>query len=148
MTSAPHAEGRQFDPGQVYSRVYCDHGQSILGEAKGDREGGEGRLQTSASFFGWVWGGGSLCGCGSQREHLWLGMLVRTTLMSLAKQVQPSSDSCCCQLAAWSSGMILASGARGPGFNSRSSPITRCFLACQSEKLLKSLQSQFHAGID
>ena len=30
-----------------------------------------------------------------------------------------------CQLAAWSSGMILASGARGPGLNSRSSPLER-----------------------
>ena len=38
-------------------------------------------------------------------------------------------SSCCFerysyQLAVWSSGMILASGARGPGFNSHNSPLT------------------------
>ena len=32
-------------------------------------------------------------------------------------------------LAAWSSGMILAQGARGPGLNSRSSPLTQCSLS-------------------
>ena len=37
-------------------------------------------------------------------------------------------------LAAWSSGMILASGARGPGFNSRSSPFSfyLCYLCSNS----------------
>ena len=34
-------------------------------------------------------------------------------------------------MAAWSSGMILASGARGPGFNSRSSPL------CRKQRLLQ-----------
>ena len=34
-----------------------------------------------------------------------------------------------CSLAAWSSGMILAQGARGPGFNSRSSPFATAFMA-------------------
>ena len=33
------------------------------------------------------------------------------------------THSCHRQLAAWSSGMILAQGARGPGFNSQSSPV-------------------------
>ena len=32
-------------------------------------------------------------------------------------------------LAVWSSGMILAPGARGPGFNSRNSPMTIIHLA-------------------
>ena len=32
-------------------------------------------------------------------------------------------------LVAWSSGMILASGARVPGFNSRSSPSEACLLS-------------------
>ena len=40
-----------------------------------------------------------------------------------ASQKQGSCEATCIlQPAAWSSGMILASGARGPGFNSRSSP--------------------------
>ena len=70
-----------------------------------------------------------------------------------------------CQLAVWSSGMILAPGARGPGFNSQNSPcfllpgnVTRSFrhqlqaclfgcLFCLSKILFRdvSLQSSSHA---
>ena len=40
------------------------------------------------------------------------------------RDVRNLSDICAnYQMAAWSSGMILASGARGPGFNSQSSPL-------------------------
>ena len=34
------------------------------------------------------------------------------------------------RLAVWSSGMILASGARGPGFNSQNSPFHNCGMLC------------------
>ena len=39
------------------------------------------------------------------------------------------------QLAVWSSGMILASGARGPGFNSQNSPL-RCCVAWLRDRTL------------
>ena len=38
------------------------------------------------------------------------------------------------QQAAWSSGMILAQGARGPGFNSRSSPCAVLFLCRKGQQ--------------
>ena len=51
-----------------------------------------------------------------QRSALPQKALARTRCCGFGASVRPD------QLAAWSSGMILASGARGPGFNSRSSP--------------------------
>ena len=44
---------------------------------------------------------------------------IRNSLRTVPKHSQTSSEK---SMAAWSSGMILTSGARGPGFNSRSSP--------------------------
>ena len=51
------------------------------------------------------------------------------------------------QLAAWSSGMILASGARGPGFNSRSSPTSaRPDLPARGPKEVEQLQRARASG--
>ena len=44
---------------------------------------------------------------------------IGNSLRTVPKHSQTSSEK---SMAAWSSGMILASGARGPGFNARSSP--------------------------
>ena len=53
-------------------------------------------------------------------------MLVRTRTKGCVDLYEFISSECfeenASQLAVWSSGMILASGARGPGFNSQSSP--------------------------
>ena len=48
------------------------------------------------------------------------------------------------QLAAWSSGMILAQGARGRGFNFWSSP-SACFVACDSMQVASLAQLAEHA---
>ena len=73
--------------------------------------------------------------CGSHRAQLPAAQLFRLPKTSggprLATTRLPCLSSSLCKaarhppLAAWSSGMILASGARGPGFNSRSSPFCR-----------------------
>ncbi len=46
-------------------------------------------------------------------------------------------------MACWSSGMILASGARGHGFDSRASPIAELTLSQTGKKLLRTACSDF-----
>ena len=55
-----------------------------------------------------------------------MGALQHVTVVS---RILVAACSCC--LAAWSSGMILGLGPRGPGFNSRSGPLRmRCVRVC------------------
>ena len=46
--------------------------------------------------------------------------------------------SCSVHLAVWSSGMILAQGARGPGFNSQNSPLASLLTILRSRTLFES----------
>ena len=55
-----------------------------------------------------------------------------------ASQFEPEA------LAAWSSGLILAQGARGPGFNSRSSPV-EVILLVHKEDVQETTSSPNHA---
>ena len=50
----------------------------------------------------------------------------------LSTLVQIASAPFITQLAVWSSGMILASGARDPGFNSQNSPVAVVMQACNA----------------
>ena len=62
----------------------------------------------------------------SDRETAEVLFLVPTTTLASRELRYPFVKLNCAAkmpMAAWSSGMILASGARGPGFNSRSSPL-------------------------
>ena len=90
----------QMVPGSIPGRRICFSWQRLLV-----------RLPKSAPMalfdffrcFWCAWLGGAIVGSGSRRHEI-----------AWAAEGH---------LAAWSSGMILAQGARGPGFNSRSSPL-------------------------
>ena len=64
--------------------------------------------------------------CGGSQLHVGVRAAAEATMAEFLPGQHQCQLVCVCvykHLAAWSSGMILASGARGPGFNSRSTPI-------------------------
>ena len=70
-----------------------------------------------------------LCVCVVACRFDWLSVCVGVFVFVFVLRFSGS-----CRLAAWSSGMILGLGPRGPGFNSRSGPFAHhaCSIACGS----------------
>ena len=64
-------------------------------------------------------------------------VIARASCTALAGQAFRAAVFSIGSLAAWSSGMIFAQGARGPGFNSRSSP-SGCSCVCDAEEMCLS----------
>ena len=102
ITSALHAEGPQFDPGRDQMIFFLKFLKSLK-----------------------YWKVASLLWFFNFFVHLALKACAFRNLISMLTTDWLSVNFNCTvspSLAQWSRGMILASGARGPGFNSRSSP--------------------------
>ena len=121
---------------------------SSVGRASDRRSEGP-RFDPGSRHIFNLWGVGSRCTCCCMPQ--------RTLLRHSSCREQPlergAADGCVDDAtvgslipsAAWSSGMILASGARGPGFNSQSSPFVTIVQRCVRPQSVQ-IQAQLSVG--